>query len=78
MGRDQFKGDANLGNNNRFPDGLFHPRLGSPEEHFTGLIWGGACWSLREQIGARYAMTRLSPTHFSFCQEMAEQICRLG
>ena len=49
------RGMRNLDNNQRFPDDIFQPRLGEPEEHFTGLIWGGACWTLRERIGAREA-----------------------
>ena len=49
------RGLRNLDNNNRFPDHLFEPHTGAPEEHFTGLIWGGACWTLRERIGQRDA-----------------------
>ena len=49
------RGLRNLDNNNRFPDQLFHPAIGDLEEHFTGLIWGGGCWTLRARIGARDA-----------------------
>ena len=48
-------GMRNLENSNRFPDDIRSPRTGKLEEHFTGLIWGGACWTLRERLGPRDA-----------------------
>ena len=49
------RGMRNLENSNRFPDDIRSPRTGEPEEHFTGLIWGGACWTLRQRLGQRDA-----------------------
>jgi hypothetical protein len=42
----------NLANDRRFPRDVNHPRLGEPESHWTGQIWGGACWELRQKLGA--------------------------
>ncbi|MCZ6681233.1 MAG: M36 family metallopeptidase, partial [Candidatus Poribacteria bacterium] len=49
------RGLRNLDNDNRFPDEIFLPGTSRTEVHFTGLIWGGGLWSLRERIGARDA-----------------------
>jgi Zn-dependent metalloprotease len=48
-------GMRNLNNNHRFPNDIYHPGTGAPEEHYTGLIWGGALWSLREAVGQQAA-----------------------
>ena len=47
------RGMRNLDNNHRFPDHIASPNTGASEQHYTGLIWGGACWTLREAIGGR-------------------------
>jgi hypothetical protein len=46
-------GIRNLANERRFPADVNHPRLGQPESHWTGQIWGGACWELRQKLGAQ-------------------------
>ena len=48
-------GMRNLNHSNRFPDNIYQPGTGAIEAHYTGLIWGGACWELRETIGQQVA-----------------------
>ncbi len=45
------RGMRNLNNNQRFPDNIYQPGTSAPEEHYTSLIWSGACWTLRGTIG---------------------------
>jgi Zn-dependent metalloprotease len=39
----------------RYPDDVDDPHIGEPEEHWTGKIWGGACWDLRQKLGPAVA-----------------------
>jgi hypothetical protein len=49
------KGYRNLANDRHYPDHVNLPASGRPERHYTGLIWGGACWDLRQKLGAAVA-----------------------
>jgi hypothetical protein len=49
------KGLRNLANDHRYPGQIKYPRTGKPEAHWTGLIWGGACWDLRQKLGPTVA-----------------------
>jgi Zn-dependent metalloprotease len=52
---DDPKGMRNLENSHRYPDDVDDPGTGEPERHWTGMIWGGACWDLRQALGAAVA-----------------------
>jgi hypothetical protein len=45
-------GMRNLLAPNRFPSHANLPGRGLPESHYTGIIWGAACWDLRTRLGA--------------------------
>jgi Zn-dependent metalloprotease len=49
------RGMRNLRNRHRYPDDVNDPYFDAPEEHWTGLIWGGACWDLRLKLGPAVA-----------------------
>ena len=49
------QGLRNIANSNRFPNDANDPSTNQPEEHYTGLIWGGALWDLRTALGAAVA-----------------------
>jgi Zn-dependent metalloprotease len=44
-----------LENSHRYPDDVIYPTFHGPEPHWTGMIWGGACWDLRKALGAAVA-----------------------
>lgn len=48
-------GLRNLTSPNRFPSHVNHPARGLPESHYTGIIWGSACWDLRRRLGPEVA-----------------------
>jgi Zn-dependent metalloprotease len=49
------RGLRNLQNHHHYPEDVNHPRRREPEAHWTGMIWGGACWDLRQKLGAAVA-----------------------
>ncbi len=45
-------GLRNLDISNKYPDDILNPSTNQLEAHYTGQIWGGALWDLRNALGS--------------------------
>lgn len=48
-------GLRNLENSNKYPNDILNPSTKQLEAHYTGQIWGGALWDLRNALGSGVA-----------------------